>query len=311
MRISNNMIFERTLRDINANRKALADVQRDITTGKRLHRGSDDPAAVAQIQLLLRQASETSSYLDNAGAARDFLRDTDAALSNHQDILLRMQDRFTQAASGALTQDTRQQLALEMRSLREALRQVANTQDGQGRYLFNGAKTSGEPPYPPGDLTLGTQGAGTLVMEIGPGRTVPASVNGAEIFGDTMAFPREDIFAVIDNFVNFLEAGNSDAPAPPPGSMLSVPQLSLKNLNDSIKNLIAVRGDVASRLQSLEDTATRLTEQKMSLELRLEEIQATDLPTASVKFNQYDAAFRAALAVSGRTLPTSLVDYLR
>jgi flagellar hook-associated protein 3 FlgL len=309
MRISNNMIFERTLRDINANRKALADAQRDITTGKRLHRGSDDPAATAQIQLLLRNASEASAYLDNVDAAKNFLRDTDAALSNQQDILLQLQDRFTQAASGALTQETRQQLALEMRSLQDAMRQVANSQDGQGRYLFNGAKTSGEPPYPAGDLTLGTQGAGTLVMEIGRGTTIQASVNGAEVFGDPQASERTDIFQVVDDFVDFLASGKSDATAP--GSLLSVPQLALKNLNDNIRNLISVRGSVASRLQSLENTSTKLSEQKMMLEGRLEELQAVDLPTASVKFNQYDAAFRAALAVSGRTLPTSLVDYLR
>lgn len=311
MRISNNMIFERTLRDINKNRQALADVQRDISTGKRIHRTSDDPATAAQIQLLVRQVSENATYLDNVNSAETFLRDTDAALSNQQDILLRLQDRFTQAASGALTQETRQQLVLEMRSLREAARQVANAQDGQGRYLFNGAKTSGEPPYPAEDLTLGTQGAGTLTLEIARGETVKASVNGLEVFGDTMAEPREDIFAVIDNFAAYLEAGNSDSRDPSSGSLLSVPQLALKNLNDNIKNLVAVRGSVASSLQSLQERSTRLIDQKMTLEGRLEDIQAADIPTASLKFTQYDVAFRTALAVSGRTLPTSLVDYLR
>ena len=43
MRISNNTMINRSLRDINANKVRVANAERDISTGVRIHRGSDDP----------------------------------------------------------------------------------------------------------------------------------------------------------------------------------------------------------------------------------------------------------------------------
>ncbi|MEB3196721.1 MAG: flagellar hook-associated protein FlgL [Candidatus Sericytochromatia bacterium] len=321
MRISNNMIFERTLRDINQNRTNLANVQRDISTGKRLHRGSDDPRASALVQASTRELSEVGVYLENIEAGRTFLRDTDAALGNYQEILLAVQDRVVQASSGALTQDTRKQLASELSQLRESIRQVANTRDAQGRYLFNGLRTSGEPPYPAGDLTLGSQENSSILLEMGRGQKIPLNVVGNELFGvvsppssgpTSPPPPRTDIFDAIDGFVKFLQDGKSDAL--PPGSTsltMTVPQLAVKAVKDALARSISSRGSVSSRLERLDEMTSRLSDRKQTLEARIDDLQATDITAASVKFNQYDVALRTALSLSGRTLPTSLVDFLR
>jgi flagellin-like hook-associated protein FlgL len=43
----------------------------------------------------------------------------------------------------------------------------------------------------------------------------------------------------------------------------------------------------------------------------LVETEDTDIAEASLKLNSYEATYRAALAVSARSIPMSLVDFLR
>ena len=48
LRVTNNAQIERSIFDINANGSRLQRTQQDISTGKRIHRPSDDPTANAR-----------------------------------------------------------------------------------------------------------------------------------------------------------------------------------------------------------------------------------------------------------------------
>jgi flagellar hook-associated protein 3 FlgL len=327
MRITNSMLYQRSLRDINANRAALADTQRQISTGKRVAVGSDDPLALAQTQAIRRELSELDGYVRNVDTGRTLLQESEQVLGVFQETLLQLQDRMIQASGGGKTQETLTAYKDEILALKENLRQLANSRDGQGRYLFSGWKTA-EEPYPT-DLTMGSNGLQQIRYEVARGITMEMSVNGDAFIGETVPNPLggpplgdTDLFTTIDAFVATLgqNPGSTfqkviDPTAVPP---LTVPKTwkaeqadQLGGLQRRLATLTTVRTSVAERIQRLEELQTTYESRIQAMTGRIDELEAADLPTASLNLARYDAAFKAALSVTGRTLPTSLVDYLR
>ncbi|MEB3222224.1 MAG: flagellar hook-associated protein FlgL [Candidatus Sericytochromatia bacterium] len=327
MRITNSMLYQRSLRDINANRLALADTQRQISTGKRVATGSDDPLALAQTQAIRREMSEIGGYLANVDTGRALLQETDQVLSVFQDAMLQLQDRLIQASGGGKTADTLNTYKAEILELKENLRQLANSRDGQGRYLFAGWKTA-EEPYPT-DLTMGSNGLQQIRFEVGRGTTMEMSVNGDSFIGETVPPPlgpppigEEHLFAAIDAFVATLgrNPGSTfvkvlDPTAVPPLTVTKTWREEQADQAGSLQRRIAtlttVRTSVAERIQRLDELEVTYEARLQSMSGRIDDLEAADLPTASLNLARQDAAFKAALSVTGRTLPTSLVDYLR
>lgn len=336
MRITNNMIFQRSLADIDASRTKLAEVQRQISSGKRIQVASDDPTAFEQSQRARREIAELDGYLETIGAGKAFLQETETTLDAFQDVMLQLQDRIIQAAGGGLTGEALDNYKREIVELRENLRQLANTRDGQGRYLFGGWKTTppdATAPYPT-DLSTGSNSEKALQIEVARGVQLDMSLKGDLFIGETVpvgtggvpgvpAGPVEpDLFRAIDRFVATLGKNPNtsfermiDSTTSPPATVRTTFAEEQAEMMTSIqkrtKAVISSRTLVAERIQRLETYETLYDERVRLLTGRIDTLEETDLPTASLTFARYDAQFKAALSVSARTLPTSLVDYLR
>lgn len=307
MRISNNTMMDRAMRDINANKVRVANVQRDITTGKRIHRGSDDPTSAARASSLRKQLAVNATYAENVDRARDFLLNSDSALTKLNDALLSIRNIAIKGASGHLQQSEKNVLATELAELREVVRMVGNTTDAQGRYLFGGLKTQTE-PFPQLDVTLGPNDGGTMAVEVAQGSTLTYNVTGVAVFGDLLAPPDPPsnfgphLFGTIDELSTFLTAGTNSR---------DITDIALAKLDSHIDTLSAVRTDVGTRVQRLDLAKTRYEDMSMTLDGMLTDTEGTDIAEASLKLNQFEAAFRASLSVGARALPLSLVDFLR
>jgi flagellar hook-associated protein 3 FlgL len=307
MRIGNNTMMERAMMDINANKVRMANTQRDISTGKRIHRGSDAPTAAARAAALRQTMAANASYAENVDRAREFLANTDSALTQLNDVLLRVRNIAINGASGHLQQSDKQVLATEVGELRELARMIGNTKDPQGRYLFGGLKTQTE-PFPAADVTLGPNDAGTMAVEVAEGSTMTYNVTGVAVFGDTAipATPPDlfppSLYGMLDELASFLQAGTNDR---------SISDISLAKIDTQIDTLTRIRTDVGTRIQRLDIAKTRYEEMDLQLDGMLQDTEATDIVEASLRLNQYESAFQAALSVGARALPMSLVDFLR
>ncbi len=307
MRISNNTMIEHAMRDIGANKVRVANVQRDITTGVRIHRGSDDPTSAARAAALRQQLAVNGTYAENIDRAGDFLMNTDEALTKLNDAMVRIRNLALQGASGHLQQSDKEVIAREVTELRELIRTVGNTKDAQGRYLFGGLKTQTE-PLPAADVTLGPNDAGTMSVEVAQGSTMTYNVTGFQVFGDLLApavapsnFP-PNVFGTLDELASFLNGGTNDR---------SITDTSLARIDAHIDSLSALRTEVGARIQRLDLAKIRYEDMNMTLDGLLQDTEATDIADASLRLNQYEAAFRASLSVGARALPLSLVDFLR
>ena len=305
MRIGNHTMVDRALRDLSLNKVRVANVQRDITTGKRIHRGADDPTAAARAHALRETLANNQTYAGNVDAARDFLATTDEALGRYHDALLKIRSIAVQGASGTLQQSDKQVLSTQLKEMREIVRLAGNSRTADGRYVFGGLKTASQSqtePYPAADVTLGANEAGLMQVEVAQGSTMTYNVTGVAAFGDTTPPNDTHVFAISDELDQFLTNGTNNR---------DITDTSLAKIDTQLDTVTRLRTDVGSRVQRLDLMKTRYEDFQVELEGMLEDTEGTDIAQASLRLNQYDAAFKSALAVGARALPMSLVDFLR
>ena len=145
MRVSTKSFQMQWLANFTARQVQLADIQRQVSTGKRVTTAGDDPVGAAQIIQLQEGLNRLDSFAKNADTARRRLSLEESALTEAGDLLNRVRELAIQAGGATQTNQVRQALADEAREVRRNLLDLANSQDGEGRYLFAGNRVKDQP----------------------------------------------------------------------------------------------------------------------------------------------------------------------
>src|SRR5437867_9240936 len=141
MRIPDNTPYVSFLRDLQQTQEQLLDIQRMVTSGKKVQKPSDDPAAAADIVRLSSEKAAADQFGKNIDAAKLRLTAADTALDGVELIV----ERAREVALGSLSNLSNNGSAqAEIDSIREQLLFAANTTQ-QGRYIFGGTKTMTAP----------------------------------------------------------------------------------------------------------------------------------------------------------------------
>jgi flagellar hook-associated protein 3 len=123
----------------------MARLQEQASTGSRVIRASDDPAAAYAIMHLQDQQDRAAAYGKNLDNVETNLQTCDTALQGTSNVLLQVKQLLSQAASGTYTADQRSSMAEEVNSYLEQALALANTQGAAG-YVFGGDQ-AGAAPY--------------------------------------------------------------------------------------------------------------------------------------------------------------------
>ena len=140
MRISSNLFFQTGLNSINAQQADLVHLYKQVGSGKRMVSPSDDPLAAAQAINVSQTLAMSERYAANRQVASQNLGMQENILNS---VTLQLQDvktRLVEAGNGTLSQTDRATLADVLELARENLRSLGNSTDGNGQYLFSGAK---------------------------------------------------------------------------------------------------------------------------------------------------------------------------
>lgn len=138
MRISTANAFEAGLDTLSKRQVELTQSQERLTSGKRVAKASDDPAAAARAERALSgiQRSETSQRA--VDASRAAMSQSESALADANELLQAARETMVAAGNASYTDAERASLATKLRTLREQLFSVANRTDGNGGFLFGG-----------------------------------------------------------------------------------------------------------------------------------------------------------------------------
>jgi flagellar hook-associated protein 3 FlgL len=125
--------------------EAVAARSAEVTSGLRVAKPSDDPAAYAAAE----RAKVRRTIAEGTGAAvkasRDRLEETDGALGSIGDILARVQEMAVQGANASYNAGDRAELGAEVEALFQSALGAANTQSSTGEYLLAGSQSMTAP----------------------------------------------------------------------------------------------------------------------------------------------------------------------
>lgn len=183
MRVSTAQIFDSGARGILNNQADLFRLQNQMSTGRRILAPEDDPIGSAQALVLSQSYELSGSYLNNQGAAQTKLNVVDTNLGQIGDLLQDVRERIVQAGSTTLQNSDRGFIADELEARFANLLGLANTQDGEGNYLFSGYQGSAVPfsaSATGSAVYLGDEGK--RFVQVGASRQVATSVSGSQVF---------------------------------------------------------------------------------------------------------------------------------
>lgn len=142
MRVTNSMMTNNMMSNINKNKNNLSILDEQYSTGKKIQRPSQDPIIAVRALKLRTNLSELNQYYEkNIPDAKSWMDVTESALTNINTILTSINSKCVQGANDSLTASDRTSIVEALKQYKEQIHQEGNS-NYAGRYVFTGYKTN-------------------------------------------------------------------------------------------------------------------------------------------------------------------------
>jgi flagellar hook-associated protein 3 FlgL len=253
----------------------IATTQVQVSSGKRLTRASDDPAASARIAALRTAQANDFAWKTNISLGQTLTAQADSVLKNASDLLVRAKELSIAGANQALSPSDRGAIAIELTALADEIESLSDVSSSLGEPLF----ASG----------------GARIMRFDGDTTFAPVPNKAALFdsgGQSAAQHVRDAATAI-------ASGNASA--------ISASLTALNGAIDQIATSQAQLGINAARLDRIaESQATRAIENSAERSV----LEDTDLTEAIARLNAQTITLEAAQAAFARINRRTLFDIL-
>src|SRR5699024_3218193 len=300
MRVTQSMLQNNMLNNLFKSQSNMDKYLKQITTGKKINRPSDDPVIAMKGINYRTEVTEAEQYTRNATEVWNWFDHSDDVLGKSTKAMQRMEELANQAANGTNTQDELNSIKKEVEQLKEQMIEMANTQVN-GKYIFNGTDTdkplikkekndNGEVEI---EFNTGDGREEMVEIEVSKGINMEVNVSPEGVFD-------QELFDHIDGFITALENGDDD----------EINQ-SLENLQDSSSNIIQSRAELGARMNRLELIEDRLENQVVIAKDTMAKNEGVEFEEAVTNLLTQEVIHRAALSAGSKIIQPSLVDFLR
>ncbi|MDO9094019.1 MAG: flagellar hook-associated protein FlgL [Rubrivivax sp.] len=308
MRITSANAFESSLSNLQKRQQALTQAQEQLTSGKRVLKPSDDPAAMAQAERALARITRSEAQMRALDASRNSMEMAEGALGQAGELMQQARELLVSAGNGSYTDSERRTIAQSIRGLRDDLLAVANRSDGSGRYLFGGQGTDGPPLL---DSAGGVSYSGTSgQLQAAAGEASPLSIDGRAAWlrapdpsspGSTLS-----LFDAMDRVVtDLLTPGRSATDV-----ALTVSE-GLGDFDAAADNLAAWRARSGEALRRIDGIGERLSQTRLDAQTDRSEAEDLDMLQAISDFQNQQSGYDAALKTYSIVQQMSLLQYLK
>jgi len=294
MRITNLWTRERRLGEMLRGQERLEAARERVSSGRRIQDPSDAPNDIAELLRVRAQVAELSRRQDGIDATLPGMKATEAALGDLSAALREVRTLTLQARNGTASAEQHGVLADQVGRIADRARDLANTRVN-GRYLFAGTATDGEP-----------FSAGPPVTYAGNDRSLTLSVLEGTLFatnvsGETLRNTRDgtDLFGNLEQLEAVIRAGDADGMG-----------AALTALDADLEHVVRQRADMGARLQYVQLARERIGDGVLAARERQSQLEDVDLAAAVLEYSTAENAHEATLAVAGRIGRPSLLDYL-
>ncbi|MFT8363948.1 MAG: flagellar hook-associated protein FlgL [Sporolactobacillus sp.] len=301
MRVTQAMMSNTILNNINSNYAKLADYQNELSSGKKLTKPSDDPVGASLSVSYRADLDHITQYQKNVTTAQKWMSSTSDALTQVSSILDQINDLTLQANNGTQTSSELNADATEVDQLTQQLVTIGNTQVGS-QYIFSGADSANPP------LSMTTDANGNTVVTLSSASMNPSNANVNMTVNDGTQIAvnvapgkvfSQQLFTDLSNLTTSLRSGNT--------SGLSNSLAALSTDKDTVVN---VQADIGAKQQRLDMISGFLSDQSTTTTQIKSNNEDADYAQTIVGLNQQQSVFQASLAAGARIIQKSLVDYL-
>ncbi|MDU6536302.1 flagellar hook-associated protein FlgL [Mixta calida] len=262
MRLSTNMMFDQQMRGVSNAQSSWLKAGEQLSTGKRVVNPSDDPLAAAQAVVLSQAQAENSQYKLARNFASQSVSLEESTLQNVTLAVQSAQSAVISAGNGALSDDDRASYATQLEGIRSQLLNLANSTDGNGRYIFAGYK-SGSAPFTEdanGSIVY-NGGTDAITQKVDASRTMTTSHTGAQVFmsltSNAVKEPNNgvsesNIFNTLDTAINALKQPIQNADDATKAVSKDALDKATRGLSNSLNNILAVRSELGTQLDELD-----------------------------------------------------------
>ncbi len=295
MRITNLMLSQQVLANINQQQNAIDTTEQELSSGKRINQPSDDPYGASLAVSLNGQLAKLSDYQGNVTDGTAWTAAGLSAMSSITQQVQRAQELVTAAANGSESPTDLKATGAEIDQLISGIKSDANAQYN-GQYIFSGTSTS-TAPYVDSATDDSYHGdTGSVTREVSAGSFVTVNSQLSQVLNG--AGGSSGLLSQLRSISTALDSGQS-----PPSSALTDLSASLDSLGQQTTSL----GAASDRLTL---AGTRLTSLQTSTTSSLSDDQDANIAATYTTFSNQQAAFTAALKAGANIVQSSLMDFL-
>ncbi len=298
MRVTFNSIHQEATAGLARSNDRLIEYQKQVSSGLRITKPSDDPSATATTIVERAGIATTERYTRASDSVSSRLSVVDTVLDDLINKLTAAQTAIMTARGTTATPATRDAAAQELLSLRDAVLDDLNTRF-RDTYVFGGQAATTKPfqKNPDGTIAGYAGTTGEVAVDIDEHRSVTIAFNGDLIAQGADA---ADVFATFDAAVTAVRAGN---------------EAGLESAMQAFQRTFSRATEMQSRVgagqRAVDDQKLRLSETKTAMAARVSKLEHANMAEAITGMSQADAAYQAALGAAGKITRLSLMDYLR
>ncbi|MFJ2990544.1 flagellar hook-associated protein FlgL [Collimonas sp. NPDC087041] len=183
MRISTQSFYDQSMASMGSQQTGLLRIQQQIGSMTKILTPSDDPLGATRALAASQSIALNDQYSTSRAQATRTLGLEDNALQSVTTLLQNVKGLIVQAGNGTLTDVDRASIATSLQSNYDQLLNLANSDDGNGQFLFAGFR-SGSAPFVQsasgGIQYVGDQGQQLLQVDVS--RQMAGSDDGRSIF---------------------------------------------------------------------------------------------------------------------------------
>ncbi|MFZ1754604.1 MAG: flagellar hook-associated protein FlgL, partial [Caldilineaceae bacterium] len=291
MRITDRMVINHSIYNLQERRQRLGDAQTQVATGRRLQRSSDSPADVERAMTLASELSGVQNQVSNLATTRDWLNGTDVALEGFNDLMITARNLALRAASDSNSENEVAAMASEVESVLQNAMAIANTNQG-GYYLFAGHQVRTQPFSQQGNAIVYQGDNQEIRHQVEIGQTMPVNITG-------VAGKNGGILNGLTRLKELQEAMASDD--------RDGVRAFLSQSEEVNADMYASQSAVGTRMQRIDRTTARLQDREVGLKQLYSGLVDADMAATIAEMSAEEQAYEMTLATSARAMPRSLM----
>jgi len=309
MRITQSMMSNIFVQNLQKQTEAMLQRQEQIVTQKRINRPSDDPGGMARVLDGRSTLTAIDQYVKNIKQGKTRLEITEATLQQVDDLVQEARKLAETNGSADVTPDQRAFAAVTIKDIYDQVMELANSRVG-GRYMFAGYQTdtapftrNADPAVTTDDYTAVYHGdAGSFQIPIADNIKVSVDADGRNYFQDGNAGGVK-IFDQLRDLINGLEDPNFNAGT-------AAIKLTIDPLEEAHAQIMTKRSEGAPKLNRLEASEQYWINFKPKIQEAMSRDEDADITRVAVELNNLRNAYETSMAAAAKIIQRGLVDFL-